>query len=338
MSVSILLVRTVVEAVERAGVDRSSYLRAARLSTEELEDSDRRIEIDRYDELQLLALEMTGDEAFGLNMGEQASLATFDVLGPLWLHVSTMREGIRVFERFHRIMSDCRDPQLVEEGPRATFHYEFPRSHPRCNQIRSEFGLTVLLRMGQAYVGRDKFPLRACFEHAEPSYRARYREIFGGSERFKQPFTGLEFASTWLDHVQLHQNPELSRVLETQAVKKLQRLSPQTPTCDRVRSQLEKHGPAERPSMEAVARALGMSARSLRRHLKTEGFSFQDLVEETLGVLAKQLLDDWTRSIQDVAYTMGFSEPSAFHRAFKRWTGLTPREYRDGRSVSASDG
>jgi AraC-like DNA-binding protein len=127
-------------------------------------------------------------------------------------------------------------------------------------------------------------------------------------------------------------------VLETQALKKLQRLSPQTPTSHRVRSQLAKHGPAERPSMEAVARALGMSARSLRRHLKAEGVSFQDLVEEMLGVSAKQLLDDWTRSIQDVAYTMGFSEPSAFHRAFKRWTGLTPREYRDARSVPASDG
>jgi AraC-like DNA-binding protein len=80
--------------------------------------------------------------------------------------------------------------------------------------------------------------------------------------------------------------------------------------------------------MDQVAKRLGMSARSLRRRLKTEGVPYGAVIDEALGRTARRLLEDSNRTLQDIAYAMGFSEPSAFHRAFKRWTGLTPRQYR----------
>lgn len=329
MSVSITLVRTLVEALDRAGADQALFFREARLAPADLQDADRRIEVPRYDELQLLALRMTGDPALGIHMAEQASLATFDILGTMSLHAPTMRDGIQILVQYHRIVSDCPDSELVEDGALATLRYDFPRSHPRCNQVRAEFGLTVLLRIAQAYVGGDKLPTVASFEHAEPSYRAEYTRVFGGAERFGEPFTGLVFDRAWLDRPQLHQNPDLFSVLQTQAARKLTRVSPNARIADRVRAQLLALDLSTRPAMDAIARRLGMSARSLRRRLTEENDSFSALVEEALGIRARDLLDDPSRSIQQVAYTMGFSEPSAFHRAFKRWTGMTPRQYRE---------
>jgi AraC-like DNA-binding protein len=97
---------------------------------------------------------------------------------------------------------------------------------------------------------------------------------------------------------------------------------------ERVRNLLLGNGAKIRTDMNAVAGALGFSARSLRRRLCEEGIAYSTIANGALATLAKELLLDETRSIQETAYLMGFSDPSAFYRAFKRWTGTTPRTYR----------
>ena len=87
--------------------------------------------------------------------------------------------------------------------------------------------------------------------------------------------------------------------------------------------------PPQRADMSTVARALGMSVRSLRRRLAEEGKSYNDLANEALAAVAKQLLRDKRRTIQETAYDLGFSDTSTFHRAFKRWTGMTPSTFRE---------
>jgi AraC-like DNA-binding protein len=93
---------------------------------------------------------------------------------------------------------------------------------------------------------------------------------------------------------------------------------------ERVRRHILDGAAPDRRDMQTVARALGLSARSLRRRLAEEGTSFREVVDAALGTLAKRLVSDEDRPIEAAAYAMGFSHPSAFHRAFKRWTGATP--------------
>lgn len=90
-----------------------------------------------------------------------------------------------------------------------------------------------------------------------------------------------------------------------------------------------REGFPHRTDMQSVARALDISVRSLRRRLEAEGKSYNDILNEALATVAKHLLNDPRRTIQEVAYDMGFSDPSTFHRAFKRWTGVTPSAYRE---------
>jgi AraC-like DNA-binding protein len=117
-------------------------------------------------------------------------------------------------------------------------------------------------------------------------------------------------------------------VLKTQADRTLGRLAREATLAERVTAHLASHGPRAMPTMSEVAQELGMSARSLRRRLMAEGAVYKDLVDQILMREAKRMLESPQVSIQETAYAIGFGTPASFHRAFKRWTGMTPKEYR----------
>ncbi len=170
------------------------------------------------------------------------------------------------------------------------------------------------------------------FDYPAPPYSAEYTRIFHGAERFDQAFTGIVFDRKLLDVPQMHHDPELHAAIVSRAEKRVSQM-PGATYADRIRRHILDGKPKNRHDMPSVARALGVSARSLRRRLTEEGASFREVADAALGTLAKRLVTEEGRPIEDVAYTMGFSHPSAFHRAFKRWTGATPAEARAARSA-----
>ena len=185
-----------------------------------------------------------------------------------------------------------------------------------------------LLRMMRLFTPREATSKAAYFEHAAPGYRAEYTRIFAGRERFEHDFTGIEFDRELPDRTELPASGELYGVLESLAERKLSRVTRDGGHAELLRDYLVSNAVTERPQMDAVARSLGISVRSLRRRLDEEGASYIALLNEARATLAKRMLDDPHRSIYETAYAMGFSDASAFHRAFKRWTGMTPTQYR----------
>lgn len=328
MSASILLVRGLAEAVIAAGVDRVRLMAAAGLDPSRLEDADGRLEYAELDRVQAAALDLTGDSALGLHLGERASATAYDMVAYLTSHATTLRESLVSFLRFERILSDTPGSGLQEHGDTATLKLAVHRGELRCARLSAELATTGFSRLIQHFIGPGARPTRVFFEHAPPPYREEYARVFGGTERFGHPFTGMEFERALLDREQLHKNQQLHAVLTVEAERKLNRLTRGIGHADRLRAHLETRPPSERSDMTTVAGQLGMSVRSLRRRLSEEGVSYAALVEEAQAAVAKRLLDDPSRSIFAAACDMGFSDPSAFHRAFKRWTGMTPKRYR----------
>jgi AraC-like DNA-binding protein len=328
MSVSILLVRGLAEAVIAVGIDRERLMAAAGLEPSLLENADGRLEDAELDRVQGAALDLTGDEALGLHLGERASATAYDMVAYLTSHATTLREGFESFLKFQRILSDTPGSGLEERADSATLKVAVYRGEARCARLRAELAMTGFSRLIRHFIGPTARPRRVFFEHAPPPYQAEYARVFGGAERFAQPFTGIEFDRALLDQEQLHKNRELHAMLTLEAERKLNRLAHGMGHADRLRAHLETRPPSERSDMTTVAGQLGMSVRSLRRRLSEEGVSYAVLVEEAQAAAAKRLLDDPTRSIYAAACDMGFSDPSAFHRAFKRWTGKTPKQYR----------
>lgn len=330
MSISISLVRTLLEAVEQAGVQPQALLDAASLDARLLEDPAARLELPVYDRLQELALELTGEPALGLRMGDSASVAAFQVVGYLAAHCRTIREGLDVFFRYHRIVSDCPASYLVERGEQAVLVYNFPRSTPQLSRLRAEFGMARLFRIAGMFLRAGGLPREVWFEHAAPDYVAEYARVFGPEValRFAQPSTSIVMPTALLDRVQLHPNPQLYQVLQKQADALLSELDAGQSLAERIHGLVVHHFTEVEPEMEVLARRLGMSSRSLRRKLQQEGVSFSAVLARAMGELAQNVLREKHTTIQEAAFRLGFAETSSFHRAFKRWTGQTPNQFR----------
>jgi AraC-like DNA-binding protein len=336
MAISAVLVWTLLEAVERTGTARERLFSTAGVDPALIENADARLPLETYDALLAAALEVTGDEALGLHYGEVASGGTAGLIANLIEHARTLRDGIDSLVRFHRLLTDRPVWRLVETDGSATLLFEPESGTLRSLRIRCESTMTGLFRLLRAFAP-DAQPDAVCFQHAAPPYLAEYTRIFEGTARFGQSFTGIVFDRRLLDAGHGYRDAELRAVIENQAERRLLRLDNTRNHTEQVREYLAQRPATEYHDMVRTARALGTSVRSLRRRLSEEGLSYSDLVEAALGALAKRLLEDG-RAIEDAAYEMGFSTPSAFHRAFKRWSGTTPAEFRKARASDRPPG
>jgi AraC-like DNA-binding protein len=188
-----------------------------------------------------------------------------------------------------------------------------------------------LVRLARTFIGPHVVPRLACFEHERPSHHREYRRIFGNGQRFSQSETALAFDRELADRPQIHQHPELYSLLRAEAERRLDQMATGFRPAVRLHRYLLAIPLSRIPDMARAARVLGMSERSLRRYLAAEGTSYRDVVRSALETSAGRMLRDPARTIKETAAALGFADTHAFHRAFKRWTGVTPGEYRRAR-------
>jgi AraC-like DNA-binding protein len=331
MSVSTVFVRVLVDAVERAGVPRDVLLRAQNVDPARLTVADGRFDHREFAELQVRAMDLTGDEALGLHIIEHTSDSAFDLISHLVSHAPTLREAFALCSQFQRLITDDSHIALSENATSATITYTFVRASERADRMLSELVVAGLLRLVRVFAGAGMVAQVAAFEHARPAHHREYTRTFGEAARFGQRATALTFDRVLLDRAQLHQHPELFGLLRSQAERALERMSTGGGPTDQVKRYLVARPPARIPDIATAARDLGMSARSLRRYLAAESTSYRELVRAVLEDSAGHMLRDPKRSIQETASALGFSNVGAFHRAFKRWTGMTPAQYREKR-------
>jgi AraC-like DNA-binding protein len=320
-------VRGLIGAAALRGISPAEILRNANLRPEQLACADARISHAEVSRLCELVLDLTGDPALGLHFGERPAGPAYNPITDLIAHAGTLRAGLEALRRFHPLLSDHASFELSEEDHLVTLRYR-PLSgvSERVQRFASEAFVLGLYQMLRAFRRKARLE-RASFAYPAPDYRAEYTRVFHGRERFEQPFTGLVFDRALLDSVSPLRDEAVHDALRAVAERHMARTQG-APTTLRVRELLVRER-GSRTDMSTVARALGLSVRSLRRRLSAEGTSYAAVVNDALAAVAKHHLVDRGRSIQETAYEMGFSDSSAFHRAFKTWTGTTPRAFRD---------
>ncbi|HKP60285.1 MAG TPA: AraC family transcriptional regulator [Polyangiales bacterium] len=327
MMVSVMMVRVLVDTLEHRGASRKRFFELAGLDESALDNGSLRLELGAYLRALDAALTVSNDPALGLHIGERATPVMFDVLGHLAEHASSLRQSIHTAARYARLVAEGHDPQLLEVGDTAWVRFPSLRGNLPAVRLTAEFALVALSGVLRRFAGPQARASKVCFAYQAPEYSAEYRRVFGDIVQFGCEVTELEFPRAWLESAHTYSSPDLHALLETRAEHLLGRLERDAALTERVISLLASHDPREMPTMEEVARELQMSGRSLRRKLAAEGASYAELVERTLMNVAKRMLQDPRASIQQTAYAMGFAAPAAFHRAFKRWTGLTPKQY-----------
>ena len=337
MGVSGVMVRVLVDAVERAGVAPDDLLRSAGIDPARLLAADARFESKEFATLQMRAMDLTRDDALGLHIIERIHDGAFDLMSHLVVHAPTLRDALGLCRQFQPLIMDDALFTLDETDATALLRCHLPRTFERADRMLAEFSIAGLTRMVRVFGGAGGAPVTTSFEHARPGHHREYVRLFGDAVKFGQPVTGLAFDRGVLDRGQLHQHPELYGVLRFQAQRALDRVAADLSPLDQLRRYLLARPPARIPDLSAAAHDLGMSARSLRRRLAEGGTTYRAVVRAILEDSAGLLLRDPKQTIQQTARALGYGNVGAFHRAFKRWTGLTPMQYRDARGGGTGD-
>lgn len=198
---------------------------------------------------------------------------------------------------------------------------------PRVRRYLAEVALAGLYcRLKQCKVAQHVELVSFAYE--APAYASEYVRLFEGRVRFAEEYSEMRVDTLLLRAAPVHADAELHDTLSALAARRALRQTDQAPYAARVHDALVWQRPSRDMRMQTVARKLGVSVRSLRRYLLTEGKTFAELAADALACLAKRALLDDRRSISQTAEELGFADETSFHRAFKRWTGTTPMQYR----------
>jgi AraC-like DNA-binding protein len=186
----------------------------------------------------------------------------------------------------------------------------------------------VLLRQLTALPPAEPLALEVWFQHSAPRDRSIHDEIFACPVRFDAPETRLVLSRAALERPVVGRDPALYQYLDRHALALAKTFPDATSLATRVRRELGSALSSGEPTQTEIARRLALSERTLQRHLKAEGHNFAELLDSVRKELARSYLRDAALSVSEVAFLLGYSEPSSFHRAFRRWEGEAPSEFR----------
>ena len=317
----------VVQAAAARGAAPAEVAAAAGFDAAVAADSDARIPIQVADALWKAAADATGDDAFGLHAAEAIRPGMFGVLDYAVRTAPTLRVAYQRLARYDRLLRDVAALRVVDHGETTRIEYaDRPGGHP--SRHAAECKLAGLVVVGAQVAGRALAPRAVELRHRAPPDTSEHARVFGIAPRFGAAADALVLDAAVLDAPCPAPDPTLWSVLEQHAEALLAERPDPARFAERVRHDVGRALPEGAATLAATARRLRMSERSVQRRLAAEGTTYEAIVDDLRRELAARYLRDRSLAIGEVAYLLGYSEPSAFHRAFKRWTGATPAEAR----------
>ncbi len=317
--------------LEARGVDPRPIFLEAGLDPAALADSNARYPVDGIHRLAEAVEAATGDELFGLRLGEHWHPSMGHALGYAWLASATLRDAFERLSRYYRITTD-RDMVVLDdlgECLELALHNPDPNSPLPYPQIDGFFA--TIVHLCRQAIGDDFVPVQLQVQRPPPSDPQAYEEYFGTHVRFAANRSAMLVASEDADRCLPTANAEVGRANERILVDYLAR-HPTANTSLLVRERLTEQLPSGHATVSLIASALQVSERTLQRQLREEGTTFRELLDETRRELALEYLRDSSLSIKEITYLLGFSDAANFTRAFRRWAGVTPSGYREATS------
>jgi AraC-like DNA-binding protein len=320
-------VRPLVSGLRVLGYDAAPIMREVGIDAAILDKPDAPVPMSSVVLLIARAVETTGDANLGLHLAECAELESFDVHLYAMLSSPTLGAAYERLCRYQRLINDRTRVELEVRGEQAVLRHSMPGGLPAPRQS-VEFVLAAWVRSGRVATGQHWRPIEVRFAHPEPPDSSHHARFFDAPIRFSTGENTLVLPAASLELPCKGSNPGLLSVLDRYAADRLELVPRSESVADRARTALATEILDGEPSASALARRLRMSVRTLNRSLAAEGTTYRKLLDQLRCDLATRHLADDRVSISEVAFLLGFSDISAFHRAFRRWTGRTPAAFR----------
>jgi AraC-like DNA-binding protein len=327
--------RSLLDFAEARGADRDEMMRRSAIQPGDLADSNDRVPLEKYVALLDAAIDLSGNSALALEYGEHVPMDDLSIVPLVATGAATAGDVSEKVNRYSALMLDDgeeRKPaEFVQRDGKLWIKLTswVYAAHPAVTESAVARTVCGARRMLSSFGGGGilkQFPLEIHFTFPEPSHRNEYDRLFGVPLVFDSDMNAIAVDPAILSMPMPKPFGAAAAVATEKAEELLTRLESDRPTRSAVEKALTKGFSSGDIRMETIARQMGLSRSTLFRKLKEEGVTFDEVLSALRHRRALQLLNDEKRSVQQAAHLLGFSDPAAFSRAFKRWTGVSPSQ------------
>lgn len=311
------------------GLDIEPLLKKSGLSVQQVINAHFRIAVEKQIRFLNLVADAIPDEFLGVRVAECADLRELGLLYYVLASSSTLSDALKRFSRYSTIHNEGVQITYRESNNKVSMTFNHVGVARLDDRHQIEFFAVILLRLCRQLTGRNLSPIAIKFIHRRRQLPAKLKSLFGCNVAFGSDLDDVTYALSLKDTAVVNGDPYLNRLLVKYCEEALSSRRVRSHTwqlkVENAIAPLLPHGQAD---MAEVAQRLGVSRRTLTRRLASEGHRFGDLLDRLRSDLAKRYLQEQDLPISEVAWLLGYQETSAFHHAFKRWTGKTPTQER----------
>ncbi|PKO19083.1 MAG: hypothetical protein CVU39_00600 [Chloroflexi bacterium HGW-Chloroflexi-10] len=328
ITVSVTVLTQMFLYLSSLNVDIDAFLRSIGVDPQMVKCADTQLPIETYLHIQESAAEYTKDPYFGLHMGEFAEAGSWSILGYMMMNCKTLGEAFEKSGRYMRIIGNLIEGRAKIQFNKVKVILDTPPHAPKMSRHCFESTIASSIRMMRNLTGVEINPLKVTFIYPQPESTVEYERVFHCPVLFEQKENSFTL-DIRVGSIPIRMaNPTLLAHFEQYAQDFLIEMERKHEYTRCVTKIILAHLDDESLSIEKVARELAVSVRTLQNRLETEGVVFSELLKEIREQLAKKYLRE-NYTVEQITYLLGFSEPSVFRKAFKKWLGVTPREYRE---------
>src|SRR5690554_2275384 len=329
LTVSKHFVEASLSGADRLGLDSRALLQEAGISPDLLRIEMARVNNDQFSRLMQVIWNRTGDEFMGMGP-RKARTGTFATMCALVIGCQTLEEVYQQAFHFSRLFEPMVSMELEVNADNARLVTRIEGEINDPSYFLRESILVIWHRLGSWLIGQPVELEKAEFNYPRPAHGDEYRHIFRCPLVFESDCIALTFSKRFLSAPVIRDKPEMRQFLKTSPADLLSRPDESNTWTGRIRGLIGRDLSKPMPDFDWIAQELHTSPQTLRRRLKQENTSFQEIKDLLRRDMAIYYLSHQELPINDIAERVGFTEPSTFHRAFKKWTGVTPGAWREG--------
>ena len=318
----------VIDSIESNNGDVDSIFGATSIRVEDLDSPIHELSLQQFCCLFTEAARQTGNDNFGLHFGAQFEPRKLGAIGYAAISSPTLSSALRNMETYFPAHQEQSNFSLIQDSGILWLSYEIYDARISDRRQDAELSMGMFWNVFRCALGKDWSPLEVRFEHKEPEHGAEHENVFGAPVLFGRRTNAIAFRRSDLDARMPDQDPYLFSVIEPFLKSRCEMHDNPETFASIVRNQIKLNLSTTPPTLAEIARLFGLSESRFQHELHTHGLSFQDLLRAARRELSLHYIDDPHMPLTEVALLLGYSELSAFSRAFRNWTGMSPQRYR----------
>ncbi|MBN1821763.1 MAG: AraC family transcriptional regulator ligand-binding domain-containing protein [Prolixibacteraceae bacterium] len=320
-----------IEYIKSKGINPEPAYRLAKTTHEEVLNPEKTFSFEQFHSVMKFAIEQTGDDFYGLHMGQEPHIA--GTVGMMAASCKNLKEAFIQGCKFFKIQGDFAEISFVDDIDFPKIEYKISNAwklkFPETARHEVDAMFAFLAGIMKINSNNTVKPYRINFTRRAPGDNSVYEELFDSTPFYERESDEMIFRQQDLLIPMKAFNPETFQLLKSHIESQLKRFNNQVSLIDKVKSILLSSMQYNFPDMEMVATKLKTSPRTLQRQLSKENSSFKDILKETRFDLARQMLKQNNLTVSEISYTLGYSDLGNFSRSFKKFTGVSPQEFRN---------